>query len=265
MRNIGIIGGSGVYSPEVFAGFEEKIIATPYGEALCFIGKKYGNNVVFLTRHGVNHSVPPHKINYRANIWALKKLGVEEIVATSAVGSLNLEMGAGDFVICDQLLDFTKSRIYTFYDTPERGVAHVDFSNPYCETLRQKLVLILNKLSFPCHSNGTMVVTEGPRFETPAEIKAYRMMGADVVNMTNSPECVLAREAEMHYATIAVVTNLSAGISKHPLSNTEVQEKMKISVARLNKIFDNYLADNILPEKLCNCENAMAETGGFKL
>ena len=131
MRNIGIIGGSGVYSPEVFTGFQEKIIATPYGEALCFIGKKYGNNVVFLTRHGVNHSVPPHKINYRANIWALKKLGVEEIVATSAVGSLNLEMGAGDFVICDQLLDFTKSRIYTFYDTPERGVAHVDFSNPY--------------------------------------------------------------------------------------------------------------------------------------
>lgn len=265
MRNIGIIGGSGVYSPKIFQGFMEQIVKTPYGDALCFIGEKYGNKVVFLTRHGVKHSVPPHKVNYRANIWALKKLGVNDILATAAVGSLNLDMEAMHFVLCDQLLDFTKSRIYTFYDTAERGVAHIDFSQPYCATLRKQLSLCLDKLGYTYHKQGTIVVTEGPRFETPAEIKAYRLLGADIVNMTNSPECVLAREAEMHYATLAVVTNLSAGISKNPLSNTEVQEGMKISVERINKIFDAFLADNDFTEKHCNCEHALAEVGGFKL
>lgn len=265
MRNIGIIGGSGVYSPEVFKGFKENIVQTPYGSAQCFVGEKYGNKVVFLTRHGVNHSVPPHKINYRANIWALKKLWVQDILATAAVGSLNPDMKAMHFVLCDQLLDFTKSRIYTFFDTPERKVAHIDFSNPYCSTLRKQLSLCLDKLGFTYHKNGTIVVTEGPRFETPAEIKAFRMLGADIVNMTNSPECVLAREAEMHYAALAVVTNLSAGISKNPLSNTEVQEGMKISVQRINQIFDTFLADNDFNEKYCNCEHALAEIGGFSL
>ena len=145
MRKIAIIGGTGVYSPEALAGFEEKVIATPYGDALCKIGTLHGNQVVFITRHGVGHSVPPHKVNYRANIWALKSLGTEEIFATTAVGSLNKEMKAGHFVVCDQAIDFTKSRVNTFYDTPERGVAHVDFTNPYCQRLRAKVIKCLEK------------------------------------------------------------------------------------------------------------------------
>lgn len=126
MRKIAIIGGSGIDNPDTLKGFEKKIIETPFGKALCNIGTMSGNQVVFVSRHGVDHSVPPHKVNYRANIWAMKSLGTEEIFATTAVGSLNPEMKAGHFVVCDNVLDFTKSRINTFYDSPERGVAHCD-------------------------------------------------------------------------------------------------------------------------------------------
>ncbi|MBP7840306.1 MAG: S-methyl-5'-thioadenosine phosphorylase, partial [Acidaminococcaceae bacterium] len=137
MRNIAVIGGTGVYNPEALNGFKELIITTPYGQVVCTTGMIADNKVTFITRHGAGHKTAPHKVNYRANIWALKSLGVEEIFATTAVGSLNQDMKAGHFVVCDQLIDFTKSRINTFYDTPERGVAHVDFSYPYCPVLRE--------------------------------------------------------------------------------------------------------------------------------
>ena len=145
MRKIAIIGGTGIYSPETLQCFEEKVIQTPYGAALCNIGTMCGNQVIFITRHGVGHKTAPHKVNYRANIWALKSLGTEEIFATTAVGSLNPDMEPGHFVVCDQVLDFTKSRINTFYDNPERGVAHVDFTNPYCPRLRDKVINCLYK------------------------------------------------------------------------------------------------------------------------
>lgn len=156
MRKIAIIGGTGVYSPDALGGFEEKVIKTPYGDALCKMGSLYGNQVVFITRHGAGHSVPPHKVNYRANIWALKSLGTEEIFATTAVGSLNKEMKAGHFVVCDQAIDFTKSRVNTFYDTPERGVAHVDFTNPYCPRLRAKVIKCLERTEIPFHKPDVM-------------------------------------------------------------------------------------------------------------
>ena len=187
MRKIAIIGGTGIYSPEALQGFAEKIIDTPYGQALCNIGEIAGNQVVFITRHGVGHKTAPHKVNYRANIWALKSLGTEEIFATTAVGSLNLEMKAGHFVFCSNVLDFTKSRINTFYDTPERGVVHVDFSYPYCPAVRERVIRCLDKLGIPYHKEGVYVATEGPRFESAAEIKAYAMLGGDLVGMTNMP------------------------------------------------------------------------------
>ena len=126
----------------------KKRLLKRYGDALCKMGSLYGNQVVFITRHGAGHSVPPHKVNYRANIWALKSLAQEEIFATTAVGSLNKEMKAGHFVVCDQAIDFTKSRVNTFYDTPERGVAHVDFTNPYCPRCVQRLLNALKELTF---------------------------------------------------------------------------------------------------------------------
>ena len=245
MRKIAIIGGTGVYSPDALGGFEEKVIKTPYGDALCKMGSLYGNQVVFITRHGAGHSVPPHKVNYRANIWALKSLGTEEIFATTAVGSLNKEMKAGHFVVCDQAIDFTKSRVNTFYDTPERGC--------------------LERTDIPFHKTGCYVCTEGPRFETAAEIKMFAMLGGDLVGMTNIPESVLAREAEMCYTNCSIVTNMAAGISPTPLSHSEVVEAMAQSGKNMARLIEAFIADNGAEETECGCAHCMAEFGGFKL
>lgn len=265
MRKIAIIGGSGVYNPEAVGGFEKKIVKTPYGEASCVVGMLYGNRVVFLNRHGTGHSVPPHLVNYRANIWALKKLGVEEILATAAVGSCNLQMQAGDFVICDQVLDFTNSRANTFYDGKDLPVAHADFSKPYCATLGKILQNCLQDMKVKYHSSGTMVVTQGPRFESAAEVKMFAMLGGDVINMTGMPEAILAREAEMHYAAVAVITNYGAGISSHPLSHQEVLEGMQKSEKEINVLIDKFLRWNSHTDKVCQCDTAMADYGGFKV
>ena len=265
MRKIAIIGGTGIYSPEALQGFAEKIIDTPYGQALCNIGEIAGNQVVFITRHGVGHKTAPHKVNYRANIWALKSLGTEEIFATTAVGSLNPEMKAGHFVVCSNVLDFTKSRINTFYDTPERGVVHVDFSYPYCPCVRERIIRCLEKLDIPFHKEGVYVATEGPRFESAAEIKAYAMLGGDLVGMTNMPECILAREAEMCYSTCSIVTNMAAGISPTPLSHMEVVEAMGKSINNMNKLIAAFINDNEPVVATCGCHTALKEFGGFKL
>lgn len=265
MRKIAIIGGTGIYSPEALQGFEEKVIDTPYGQALCNIGELAGNQVVFITRHGVGHKTAPHKVNYRANIWALKSLGTEEIFATTAVGSLNPEMKAGHFVVCSNVLDFTKSRINTFYDTPERGVVHVDFSYPYCPCVRERVIRCLEKLDIPFHKEGVYVATEGPRFESAAEIKAYAMLGGDLVGMTNMPECILAREAEMCYSTCSIVTNMAAGISPTPLSHMEVVEAMGKSINNMNKLIAAFINDNEPVAANCGCHTALKEFGGFKL
>ena len=265
MRKIAIIGGTGIYSPEALQGFEERIIATPYGQALCNIGELAGNQVIFITRHGVGHKTAPHKVNYRANIWALKSLGTEEIFATTAVGSLNPAMKAGHFVVCSNVLDFTKSRINTFYDTPERGVVHVDFSYPYCPCVRERVIRCLEKLAIPFHKEGVYVATEGPRFESAAEIKAYAMLGGDLVGMTNMPECILAREAEMCYSTCSIVTNMAAGISPTPLSHMEVVEAMGKSINNMNKLIAAFISDNEPVAATCGCHTALKEFGGFKL
>lgn len=265
MRKIAIIGGTGIYSPEALSGFESRIVQTPYGPALCNIGEMSGNMVVFITRHGVGHKTPPHKVNYRANIWALKSLGVEEIFATTAVGSLNKEMKAGHFVVCDQVLDFTKSRINTFYDTSERGVAHVDFTNPYCPVLREKVINCLKNTDIVFHEHGTYVCTEGPRFETAAEIKMFAQLGGDLVGMTNMPESLLAREAEMCYTNCSIVTNMAAGISPTPLSHSEVVEEMQRSIANMEKLISAFIAYDGPVHTECGCRNCMAEFGGFKL
>ena len=265
MRKIAIIGGTGIYSPEALQGFEERIIATPYGQALCNIGELAGNQVIFITRHGVGHKTAPHKVNYRANIWALRSLGTEEIFATTAVGSLNPAMKAGHFVVCSNVLDFTKSRINTFYDTPERGVVHVDFSYPYCPCVRERVIRCLEKLDIPFHKEGVYVATEGPRFESAAEIKAYAMLGGDLVGMTNMPECILAREAEMCYSTCSIVTNMAAGISPTPLSHMEVVEAMGKSINNMNKLIAAFVNDNEPVVATCGCHTALKEFGGFKL
>ncbi len=213
MSVIGIIGGTGVYDPAIMEGVHEKVVGTDYGEVKIMMGDYQGEAVAFLPRHGGDHSVPPHLINYRANIKALYKLGVKRIIATAAVGSLNFEYKPGTIVIVDQFIDFTKGRIPTFFAGDERGVVHVDMTEPYCPEVRKALFEAAELTGTDVFDRGTYVCTEGPRFETAAEIKMFKTMGGDVIGMTAVPEAVLARELGICYATVSMVTNYAAGIS----------------------------------------------------
>ena len=252
LMRIAVIGGTGVLSPEMLENVQESKVSTRYGEVEFKTGICRGEEVIFMARHGARHTIPPHLVNYRANIEALRLLGVTRIIATSAVGSLNPEMKPGDSVILDQFIDFTKGRISTFFDGGEMGVVHTDFTEPYCPEIRSCLISAARSLGIPVHERGCYVATEGPRFETPAEIRAFRILGGDVVGMTNVPECVLAREASICYGTVAVVTNFAAGISPTPLTHEEVVQVMKENSDRLRNIIINSIA--ALPrERRCRC------------
>lgn len=249
---LAIIGGTGVYDPRILENIREEVITTPYGQAMVRIGTYQGEPVAFMARHGVNHSVPPHLINYRANIYALKMLGVERVIATTAVGSCNRNMKPGDFVVVDQFLDFTKGRISTFFEGGEAGVVHTDVTEPYCPEIRSVLIAAAEEVGIPVHPAGTYVCTEGPRFETAAEIRMFGQLGGDVVGMTNVPECVLAREAGLCYATVSMVTNFGAGISPNPLTHEEVLEVMAANGENLKKLLFTTLKQ-IASERGCTC------------
>ena len=203
---IALIGGTGLYSLEFLDNVEILKVSTIYGETKIRKATVNNSEVFFLPRHGSKHSVPPHLINYRANIAALKFVGVEKVFATAAVGSLNRKMPPGSIVIIDQFIDQTGRRPSTFYDGDNSPVVHTDFTEPYCPVLRRLLIDECRKAGYTYFDQGTYVATEGPRFETPAEIRAYRHLGGDLVGMTNVPEVVLAREAGLCYATVALVT-----------------------------------------------------------
>ncbi len=258
---IGIIGGTGVYDPKMLTNVKEEKISTKYGDMIVKIGTYMEQEVAFLARHGVGHTVPPHKINYRANIMAMKNLGVEKIIATAAVGSLHLDMKPGDFVLVDQFIDSTKNRVLTFFEG-EEGVVHVDFTEPYCSEVRKLLVTAAESIEIPMQLAGVYVCTEGPRFETPAEIKMYKQWGADLVGMTSVPEVVLAREAEMCYATVAMVTNFAAGISPTGLTHAEVVEIMAENNENLKTLIMKAIEFNT-NERKCHCKDALQELGKF--
>lgn len=264
MHKLAFIGGTGVYDPGILTNLHKETIKTPYGEAACETGEFDHKEIIFLARHGLHHTIPPHKINYRANIYALKMLDVSAVVSTTAVGSMNLNYKPGELVLVDQFIDMTKSREGTFHDGVHYGVAHTDMTHPYCETLRKAILEIGREENIVIHPHGTYICTEGPRYETPAEIKAYKMWGADVVGMTNVPECQLAREAEICYATISMVTNFAAGISTHALSHKEVIDCMDQNIQSFRKII-TVLSKTYDPDIDCSCHHAAAETGGFHL
>jgi len=264
MSAIGVIGGTGVYDPSIFENIHEESLVTPYGEIDYVQGTYHGKTVIFVARHGKDHTIPPHKINYRANIWGLKKLGVTFIISTTAVGSLNENFKPGHFVLTDQFLDFTKNRITTFYEGGDRPVAHLDVTNPYCPELRDILQKVGTEQGLTIHNGGTYVCTEGPRFETPAEIKMFHMLGGDTVGMTNVPEVNLANEAEMAYATISMITNYAAGISESALTHAEVVEMMGNMAAQLKSLILGAI-DAIDVDVRYDAHNRMHEYGGFKL
>lgn len=245
--DVGIIGGSGFY--ELF-GLENKVeerIDTPFGVVKIDIGELYGKKIAFLSRHGKGHKFPPHKINYRANAFAMFKLGANYVLATNAVGSLRENIPPGSIVIPDQIIDFTKNRVYTFFDgefkikmkdgREKGGVVHTDVTEPYCNYLREKIMKAAENLNLKIIPRGVYVCTEGPRFETPAEIKFFKMIGGDLVGMTGSPEVFLFKELEICYATICVATNYAAGMQAR-VSHEEVLElfdKIKPTIAELIK------------------------------
>ncbi|MCL6520927.1 MAG: S-methyl-5'-thioadenosine phosphorylase [Firmicutes bacterium] len=251
---LALIGGTGVYDPEVLEGVRELSVETPYGLVHLLAGRfPGGEEVAFLARHGRHHSIPPHRVNYRANLWALKSLGVERVLATAAVGSLDRELAPGTFVLVNQFLDFTRGRPSTYFDREGDGVAHVDVSEPYCPELRALLEEEARGLGIPVRQGGVYVCTEGPRYETPAEIRAYRRLGGDVVGMTGVPEVVLARELGLCYAAVAMVTNLAAGIADHPLTHAEVNEVMERNGRRLRELLAATLGRIPAERARCGC------------
>src|SRR4030042_1006168 len=202
MVKLGIIGGSGLDNPELLKEHKEIEVETPYGKPSSAIscGKIGDMEVCILSRHGKKHEIPPTQVNYRANIYALRKLGCSYVIATTACGSLREEIKRGDFVVLDQFIDFTRHRQITFYDKFEKEPVHVSVAEPFSDFLREKIIGACQELGVKFHQKGTVVTIEGPRFSTRAESMMFRSWGADVVNMSIAPEATLARESGLEYS-----------------------------------------------------------------
>lgn len=257
-----IISGSGLYNPDMLENVREVLVETVFGSVKVIVGERHGEEIAFMPRHGRDHSVPPHLINYRANLLALKKLGVERIIATTAVGSLNPAMAPGHCVIVDQFIDFTKSRPGTFYTGGEYGVVHVDYTEPYCREVRGALLRAGKMLGLTTHDGGVYACMEGPRFETPAEIRMLATLGGDLVGMTAVPEVVLARELGICYGNVSMVTNFAAGISPQPLTHQEVLDLMAENTEKLRDLLMNAI-DEMPGERECYCIEGMADISKY--
>lgn len=254
--DIGVFGGSGFYS--FLDGVEAIELDTPYGSpsAVPVVGDVGGRRVAFIPRHGVKHEFPPHKVPYRANAWAMKELGVQRILGPCAVGSLQPHVRPGDFAVCDQLVDRTRTRPHTFYDGP--GTTHISFADPYCPTMRGIAVRTGRDLGIETHDGGTVVVIEGPRFSTRAESSWFASAGWEIINMTQYPEALLARELEICYANISLVTDYDVGVEGiSPVTHEEVIRVFTENNARLRDLL--FAVIPALPEERdCPCATALA-------
>lgn len=256
MPDIGVIAGSGVYNIPDFEIMDSAKVSTPYGEPsdIYRIGRVAGKEVVFLPRHGSLHHIPPHRINYRANIWGFRELGVSRMLSVGATGGISKRMKPGSIVVLDQIIDMTSSRDATFYDEDE--VVHVDFTEPFCPDLRSGLMSAAADAEIGIVKRGTYIAVNGPRLETAAEIRAYAKLGAHVVGMTGMPETALARELEICFAGLAVVTNAAAGISEGKLSATEVVEAMRTATERIRILLKAFFALDTM-KSTCACRSAL--------
>ncbi|MEA1960358.1 MAG: S-methyl-5'-thioadenosine phosphorylase [Bacillota bacterium] len=259
MARIAFIGGTGVYDPRLLDNIQESVESTPYGDVKILMGSYNGEEVAFIPRHGSDHSVAPHMINYRANIMALKQLGVDCIIATAAVGSLQFDLKPGEFVLADQFLDFTKTRKTTFFEGGEAGVVHCDMTVPYCPDIRDALARAGEEKGLVVHNGGAYVCTEGPRFETSAEIQMFKLLGGHVIGMTSVPEVCLARELGICYANVSIITNYAAGISPTILTHAEVVEMMRNSIQDVRSLIMESIK-YIDANRGCNCKQILQET-----
>lgn len=228
MTKIAIIGGTGLAHLSNLKIIDKQMVHTPYGPASAplITGELFSQSVVFIARHGHGHTIPPHKINYQANIWALKSLGVERIIAVAAVGGITEKVGPKTIVIPDQLIDYTYGREHTFFNDDFSPDRHIDFTNPYNHELREVMVSVGKDADCNVVSQGVYGATQGPRLETAAEINKLEKDGCDIVGMTGMPEAALARELEMEYATCAVVANWAAGRSDSDITMQEIEENL---------------------------------------
>tara|TARA_B110000014_G_scaffold154549_1_gene108304 strand:- start:797 stop:1588 length:792 start_codon:yes stop_codon:yes gene_type:complete len=254
---IGIFGGTGIYDSGLLNDSKEITIDTPYGKTSdsITVGKFNGRNVAFMPRHGKKHTVPPHLINFRANIWAFKELGVKRIIAPSAVGSLREEFEPGHFALPSQFIDFTKSRKGTFSE--DGRVIHISVADPFCPELQNVILDVTKKQGIQIHENCTYVCIEGPRFSTKAESGFFRTTGADIIGMTLVPECQLAREAQICYVSISTVTDYDVWAEK-PVTAKEVMETLAKNTEMTKKIL-TLVIDQIPETKSCSCEKALEE------
>jgi 5'-methylthioadenosine phosphorylase len=233
-RPVGLIVGTGVDSVQLLADASFSSIKTPFGD-VCYVRGAMGDaDVCILKRHGEGHVVPPHLINYRANIMALYMLGVEKVVTTSAVGSLKKSIAPGSYALMDGFLDFTKIRVQTFFEVGK--VVHTDMTHPYSTAVTDVLATEMSALGLSLHTGEVYVAAEGPRFESPQEVRMYAAMGGSVVGMTGLPEVTLAREAGLEYQTIAIITNYAAGIGTSVLAHKDVLDAMAAASTSLVEV-----------------------------
>lgn len=249
--DIAIIGGTGLYDTTILTNAVEVKMSTPYGSPsdLITIGEFEGTKIAFLPRHGRNHTIPPHCINYRANIWALKEIGVSRIISPSAVGSLHSSLVPGDVIVPDQFVDFTKKREQTFYQGGQ--VCHISVADPFCPELRELTVAVAGKHSISCHDQATYLCIEGPRFSTRAESNYYRqVVGAQIIGMTLVPECVLAREVEICYVSMATITDFDVWV-QHPVSSQDILTKLQENLGKVRTIIKDLVL--MIPESRTRC------------
>jgi len=244
---LGVIGGSGVSGLSGLGGARRKAMRTPYGKPSCALvsGTIRGRKVVFLARHGEGHAFAPHAVNYRANLWALRAAGVRDVVSIATVGGIRADLVSGALAVPDQIIDYTWGRVSTFGPPVARGVTHIDFTHPYCEDLRRRLLDAAAAAGEPVCDGGTYAATQGPRLETAAEIDRLERDGAHMVGMTGMPEAALARELGLCYAAIAVVANAAAGrgASAEAISHAAIETVARAALARVQRILER-LADD---------------------
>ena len=243
MKKIAIIGGSGFENPEILQNPGEIEINTPYGKPSSVLktGQIENVEVVILSRHNRDHSIPPTQVNNRANIWALREMGCTHILATTACGSLREEIKRGDLVIIDQFIDFTRLRNITYFDEFKNGeLSHTPMADPFNGYLREKLIETAQNLQLNFHSTGTVVTIEGPRFSTRAESNMFRLWGADVINMSTAPECILANELSLPYAAIAMSTDYDCWkTDEAPVTWEEVLKVFQQNVKNVIRLITN--------------------------
>lgn len=246
-----IITGTGIYEIPGF-DFVQKTVDTPYGQALVNVGTQDDLELAFLARHGLEHTTPPHKINYHANLKALQMLGVKRILATNAVGSISREIPPLGLALLTDFLDFTSGRAFTFFDGGDSGLAHTNMDVPYCPALGKTVLALAPQFDLEIHPQAVYVATNGPRFESPAEIRMYGQLGGDVVGMTGIPEVVLARELGMHFAAVAYSINWAAGLEEEMsfVSDQMAEIRQLLALLLVNTLRKQDTMD-------CGCEKAV--------